>query len=230
MKKSIFTAMAFIAINSIICQSFAQETTKVRPGYNVKANVKARVIQTDNGCTIVFESSAPSPEVSSGTALSKKGYDYYQAQSSFSVSALDNSVTEITSPRDAANGMASGKRMHKPVAVTNESPVSASTSGISSDASAAKGSGGGAGKANFQDFSFTKRCGGKTTKLSVVDGECLIPTDSCPNGACTITADWSWGMSQSGSSKRCSVDFLLDIQDGVCHAINTKGTGATRDK
>jgi hypothetical protein len=245
MKKSIFVAIAFIAATSITTQLFAQDSASKTSGYDVKKAVKCRVSQTDSGCTIVFESSAPSSDTSSGTALSKKGYDYYQAQSSFSVSALDNSVTEVTSLRDAASGQATGKRMHKPMTVSKEydksSPKlaeSASSTGTSSDETVAKGSGGGSGKVNVQDLSmtkvnvqdisFTKRCGGKTTKLSVVDGECVIPTDSCPDGACTITADWSWGASQGGSSKRCSVDFLLEITDGVCHAINTKGTGGTR--
>ncbi|MEY2916399.1 MAG: hypothetical protein RIS73_113, partial [Bacteroidota bacterium] len=49
----------------------------------------------------------------------------------------------------------------------------------------------------------------------------------CPDGSYEMTVSWSWGASNSGSSKRCSVDFLLEIEDGVCHAINTKGTGAT---
>ncbi len=255
MKKSIFVAIAFIAATSITSQLFAQEAAGLKAGYDQKKNVKARVIQTDDGCTIVFENSATSPDAASGTALTKKGYDYYQAQSSFSVSASDNSVTEVKSPRDAASGQATGKRQHKPMNVSKEydksSPKlaeSVSSTETSSDVSAAKGSGGGAGKANFQDLSvskvnvqdlsmtkvnvqdisFTQRCGGKTTKLSVEDGECVISTVRCPDGTCSITADWSWGASQGGSSKRCSVDFLLEIQDGVCHAINTKGTGGTR--
>lgn len=257
MKKSIFVAIAFIAATSITSQLFAQETVTKQKTKSNNTNERdgstnqwpiltVKINTTDTGCSIIFENSAPSPDAASGMTA-KKGYDYYKVQSDFSVSALDNSVTEVKSPRDAASGQASGKRMHKPMSVTKEydksSPKldeSVSTTGTSSDATLAKGSGGGSGKANFQDLSiskvnvqdisFTKRCGGKTTKLSVVDGECVIPTDNCPDGTCSITADWSWGMSQGGSSKRCSVDFLLEIQDGVCHAINTKGTGATRDK
>jgi hypothetical protein len=279
MKKSIFTAIAFIAVISITNQSFAQESNKVRPGYDVKANVKARIVQTDNGCTVVFENSvASSKDIATGQSSGKRGYDYYKSQSEFSVSAVDNAVTEVKGPRDQASGQSTGKRTHKPISVSGsgtspdaatakgsgggagkanfqdlsfskvnvQEPISVSGSGTSPDAATAKGSGGGAGKANFQDLSFskvnvqdisfTKRCGGKTTKLSVVDGECLIPTDSCPDGTCSITVDWSWGMSQSGTSAkkssnsgRCVVEFSLEIEDGVCHAINTKGSGATRD-
>jgi hypothetical protein len=246
MKKSIFVAIAFIAATSITSQLFAQNATGLKAGYDLKKNVKARVVQTDNGCTIVFESSAPSPDAASGMATTKKGYDYYQAQSSFSVSAADNSVTEVKSPRDAASGMATGKRMHKPMTITKEydksSPKlaeSVSSTGMSSDASAEKGSGGGAGKVNVQDLSFskvnvqdisfTKRCGGKSTKISCDGGDCEIPIGDCPNGDCSLTADWSWGLSQGGSS-RCSVDFFLKIEDGVCTAMAINEKGLPGDK
>jgi len=249
MKKSIFVAIAFIAATSITTQLFAQEAAKIKPGYNVKSNVKARVVQTDNGCSIVFETSPSSPDAASGMATTKKGYDHYMAKSSFSVSASDNSVSEITSPRDPASGQATGKRMHKPMTISKEydksSPKlaeSVSTTGTSSDAMAGSGSGGGSGKVNVQDLSmskvnvqdisFTKRCGGKSTKISCDGGECEIPIGDCPNGDCSLTASWSWGATQSGMSNtgsagsgRCSVDFLLEIEDGVCTAmaINEKG-------
>jgi type VI protein secretion system component Hcp len=119
---------------------------------------------------------------------------------------------------------------------------SVSSSGTSPDATATKGSGGGAGKVNvqdlsfskvnIQDFHFTKRCGGKSTKLSCDGGECEISTAECPNGECTLICSWSWGMSQSGSSTagsgssgRCTTEFVLQIEDGVCTAmaINEKG-------
>lgn len=224
MKKSIFITVALFAFAS---QLFAQDASKTA-GYDLKKAVKCRISQTENGCSITFESSPPSSaDGTMGTAVSKKGYDYYQAKSSFSVSASDNSVTEVKSPKEGASGLSTGKRMSK------------SSSVSSSDASASKSSGGGAGKANFQDLSvskvnvqdisFTKRCGGKTTKISCDGGECEIPTGDCPNGDCLITADWSWGASQGGSS-RCSVSFSLQIEEGVCTrmAINEKGSGNTK--
>ena len=238
MKKSIFITVALFAFTSITSQLFAQETIaktrtksnntneKVVEGKHIA--VAVLVQQTDSGISINFESSVPSSGAASGKS-SKKGYDYYKAQS-FSVSAADNSVSEVKSPKDAASGQASGKRQHKSMGV--------SSSSASSDATAVRGSGGGTGKVNVndisiskvnvQDFHFTKRCGGKTTKISCASGECEIPVGDCPNGDCVITADWSWGMSQSGTSNRCSVEFSLEIVDGVCHAINTKGTGGTR--
>jgi hypothetical protein len=243
MKTKFFITVAFFAFTSITSQLVAQEAAKTA-GYDLKKNVKCRVSQTETGCTIVFESSAPSPDAASGMATTKKGYDYYQAKSSFSVSASDNSVAEVLSPRDAASGMATGKRMHKPMTITKEldksSPMLAeSSTGSSSEATMAKGSGGGSGKVNVQDLSmtkvnvqdisFTKRCGGKSAKISCDGGDCEIPIGDCPNGDCAITADWSWGASQGGSS-RCSVDFLLKIEDGVCTAMAINEKGLPGDK
>ncbi|MBC7845029.1 MAG: type VI secretion system tube protein Hcp [Flavobacterium sp.] len=222
-----------MAVTSISSQLFAQEAAAVKAGYNVKANVKCRVTQTETGCALAFEYGVKSPkDVATGQSSGKRGYDYYQAKSDFSVSATDNSVTEVKSPRDAASGQATGKRQHQPMSVTKEMDKSSpklAESVSSIDGTAAKG---GSGKVNVQDLSFskvdvqdisfTKRCGGKSSKLSVVDGECVISTDDCPNGTCTVVASWSWGATNSG---RCSVDFLLEIEDGVCTsmAINEKG-------
>lgn len=249
MKKSIFVALAFIAATSITSQSFAQETAAKTTGYDLKKAVKCRVTQTETGCSLAFEYDVKAPrDVATGQSSGKRGYDYYQAQSSFSVSAADNSVAEVKSPRDAATGQASGKRQHKPMTITKEfdksSPKlaeSVSTTGTSSDGTAAKGSGGGSGKVSVQDLSFSKvnvqdisfmvRCGGKSTKISCDSGECEIPID-CPNGECSLIASWSWGETNSGSSSmgsagsgRCTVGFLLEIEDGVCTAmaINEKG-------
>lgn len=245
MKKSIFVAMAFIASTSITSPLFAQEAAAKTAGYDLKKNVKCRVTQTESGCSLAFEYDVKSPrDVATGQSSGKRGYDYYKAQTDFNVNASDNSVTEVKSPRDAASGLPTGKRQHKPMTITKELDKSSpklAESVSSPDATATKGSGGGAGKVsvqdlsfskvNVQDISFTVRCGGKTTKVSCDGGECEIPID-CPNGECALVASWSWGVSNSGSSSagpagsgRCSVDFLLQIEDGVCTAmaINEKG-------
>lgn len=244
MKKSIFVAMAFMAATSITSQLFAQEAVSKTAGYDLKKNVKCRVTQTEAGCSLAFEYEVKSPrDVATGQSSGKRGYDYYKAQSDFSVSAMDNSVSEVKSPRDAATGQSSGKRQHKPMTITKEYDKSSpklAESVSSPEATAAKGGSGGGkvsvqdlsfSKVNVQDISFMVRCGGKSTKVSCDGGECEIPID-CPNGECTLIASWSWGASNSGSSStgsassgRCSVDFLLQIEDGVCTAmaINEKG-------
>jgi len=229
MKKSILISAVLMVLSCISNQLFAQNE-KLAQGQHIKeAKLTCRVSTTESGCSIVFEGSPSSS--ATGEAISKKGYDYYMAKSSFSVSASDNSVSEVVSPRDAASGLATGRRMHKPMTISKE---------VDESSTSAKGTGGGSGKVNMQDLSmtkvnvqdisFTKRCGGKTTKISCDSGDCVIPTGDCPNGDCAISLDWSWGASQSGSLKRCSVDFLLEIEDGICTkmAINEKGSGGTK--
>ncbi|MBP6181883.1 type VI secretion system tube protein Hcp [Flavobacterium sp.] len=226
MKNKIF-AIAFIAFSSITSQLLAQDATSKSSGYDLKKAVKCRVITTDDGSSIIFDTEdVTKREAGSGMATGKRQYQPLIIRKEFSISSSDNAVTEIKSPRDVASGQATGKRMHKPLTITKE--LDKSTPLIlnrvsSPDASSGQGS----GKVSIQDIHFVIKSNGKIRNLSVVDGECDLPTD-CPNGECTLTASWSWGMSQSGKTKRCSVDFLLEIEDGVCHAINTKGTGATR--
>ena len=243
MKKIKCIAIALIVIASYTTPSLAQVATAKTAGYDLKKNVKFRVIPTETGCSIVFEGIGSQ---SNATLTGKRGYDYYKSQSAFSVSSSDNSVTKIVSPRDAASGLPTGKRMHKPFVITKEldksSPKlaeSVSTTGTSSDgATVAKGSGGREGKvyisdlsvskATFKEFTVTKRCDGKSSTITCVDGECDIPLSDCPNGTCDLQCSWSWGATNSGSStssSRCAVDFLLEIEDGVCTAmaVNEKG-------
>ncbi|MES2574774.1 MAG: type VI secretion system tube protein Hcp [Bacteroidota bacterium] len=228
MKKSIFVTIAFIAFTSMTNQLFAQDAAAKTSGYDLKKNVKCRVITTDTGCSIVFENEdASSRDVATGQSSGRRQHGTVKIVKEFSVSAADNAVEEVKSPRDAASGLATGKRQHKPITITKEIDKSSPVMGESMS-----GSGGESGKVNIQDITLTKRCGGKNTKLSVVDGECVVPTDDCPNGTCSLIASWSWGTSNSGSSSvgsgassRCSVDFLLEIEDGTCTAmaINEKG-------
>ncbi len=216
MKKSIFVAIAFIAVTTSTSQLFAQDAAGKSSGYDLKKNVKARIVPTDTGCTIAFEYDVKSPrDAASGLPTGKKGYDYYKAQSDFSVSASDNSVTEITNPKDAGSGLMTGKRMHNPLVITKEVDKTA-------------GSGAGAGKVSMQDFHFTMRCGGKSSQVSCDDGECEIPIN-CPDGTCSLTADWSWGASNSGSG-RCASSFILTIENGGCTAMAINEKGLPGDK
>ena len=184
MKKVFFIATAFIAATSLTGNLQAQEAAKTA-GYDLKKNVKCRISNSSSGCDFTFTNDIVSPrDPASGLPTGKRQHKPF----SFSVSSTDNSVTEVTTPKNTAS----------------------KTSG---------------GKASFSDLSVTITIKGKSQKLSVVDGEFTLP-ENCPNGECALAASWSWGASNSGSSKRCSVDFLLEIQDGVCMAIKTKGMGA----
>jgi Type VI secretion system effector, Hcp len=214
--------------------------TKSTQGQHIKqAILTCRVIPTETGCTIVFDNVGG---ITGGVVAGKKGYDYYKNMSCFSVSSSDNSVS-IVSPRDPASGLPTGKRMHKPMVITKEldksSPTLAESAAKGREASApsiseivitksavqeSQSSGIDAGKASFKEFTITKRCDGKSTKISCPDGECDIPLDDCPNGTCDLVCDWSWGLSQQGtsSSSSGSAGFSLEIQDGGCTAMAIK--------
>ena len=298
MKTKIIT-IALITITSFANQLIAQETAalKTRTKSNAcnerttatgkhipKAILVCRVTPADNGCIITMEHSVKSPrDAASGLATGKR---MHKPLSLF-VSSNDNSVIEVKSPRDVASGLPTGKRMHKPFVITKELDKSSSSAPsseiaidepgvhkVSSDAvegydlkaakkiasrvaggssdsppseiaidesgvhkSSNSGAGSGkasfsdlsvmsAGKATFKEFTVTKRCDGKTTKIVCSSGECEIPLDDCPNGTCDLVCDWSWGLSQQGTmSSSGSAGFSLEIQDGACTAmaINEKG-------
>jgi hypothetical protein len=263
MKKIKIFAIALVVVASYTNQSFAQETAALKTrtksnqtnervaGYDLKKNVKCRVIPTETGCTIVFDNIGG---ITAGAVAGKKGYDYYKNMSSFSVSASDNSVS-IVSPRDPASGLPTGKRsLNKGregkiavIAVSHDMTVSPGGSNSDSPPVEAaidetgvqkvtkSGLGGGkvsvsdlsvmsAGKATFKEFTITKRCDGKISKIVCPDGECDIPLDNCPNGTCDLECSWSWGESQQGSSIHSSgsAGFSLEIQDGACTAMAIK--------
>lgn len=251
MKRKIII-ITLIAITSITSQLFAQDITATgsfRAGYDQKKNVKARVIQTDNGCSIAFEYDVKSPrDAATGLATGRRQYQPLIIKKFFEVNANDNAVSEVKSPRDIASGQATGKRMHQPLTLAKEydksspklaekvakGPASSDLppSEIAIDEPGVK-------KVSIQDFHFTMSCGGKTTQITCVDGVCEIPVGECPNGSCSAIASWSWGATQSGTSNigssgsglsRCSVGFNLEIEDGVCTAMAINEKGLPGDK
>lgn len=125
----------------------------------------------------------------------------------------------IVSPRDAASGLPTGKRQHKPFVITKELDKS-------SPVLAKGGSGGGAGKASMSDLSLTFTSSGKTQKLSVVNGEFTIPTDGRDND-CDLVVSWSWGESNAGSSstRRYEAIFNLAVENGEYMASKHTKTG-----
>lgn len=241
MKKSIFLTVALFAFISITSQLLAQETAVLKTrtksnnanertaGYDLKT-IKCRVIPSETGCTIVFDGIAA---ITGGAVAGKRTneIDAYQRLRTFSVSSSDNAANEVKSPRDVASGLAtsSTRSLNREASAPSLSEIVVTKS----ETQAIQSSGTGAGKASFKEFTVTKRYSGKTTKISCPDGECGIPLDDCPNGTCDLVCSWSWGATNTGSSGavvgsglgRCSVNFLLEIQDGVCTdmAINEKG-------
>ncbi|MBI9042815.1 type VI secretion system tube protein Hcp [Lutibacter sp.] len=247
--KTKLLVVVLVAITCVTSQLFAQETLAKTAGYDLKKNIKCRVTATETGYFVAFAfHNKPSATQIEIIGKGKRLHEPAVFIKEYSVAATDNTVTEVVSPRDAASGLPTGKRQHSPLTIKSEidksSPqlLNAVSSDVAvDDTSASILGGGGAGKAVFKEFTITKRCGGESTQYIVVDSECTIPTGDCPDGTCTLTVDWSWGATNSGSSNTAvveterssrAVDFFLKIEDGVCvdHAINTKGAGGNRTK
>jgi hypothetical protein len=194
MKNRIFIALAFVASVGLSNQLFSQEPMEV-----TKTRTKSN--QTNE------KVSDPSKVVCTGKIRCADG---------------TCSITfeqEIVSPRDAASGLPTGKRQHKPFVITMELDKS-------SPVLAKGGSGGGAGKASMSDLSLTFTSSGKTQKLSVVSGEFIMPND-CDDQDCDLAVSWSWGESNSGSSstKRYQATFNLTVEKGEYMASKHKKTG-----
>lgn len=202
MKKQIFIIAAFIAASCITGQVFAQEVAASKSaGYNLKNSVKCRISSTATGCDIVFGTEIKSSrEAASGMATGKRQHKPFI----YRVNAVDNMVTEITSPRDLASGQASGKKT-----------------------SVGMGMGMSKGFYQWMQPSWDKKMPVKNIPFE--DGvEFTVPVDST-DGEYEMILSWSWGASNAGSAKRTYTGgrFILEIQGGELHAINTKGTGGS---
>ena len=137
---------------------------------------------------------------------------------------------EIVSPRDAASGLPTGKRMHKPFLITKEFGVNAkdnSVMEITSPRDASSGMATGKRMAG-QPIGGIIVKGGKNpggqqfNKIVVEDGQFTLPSD-CPDGEYKMVVSWSWGASNSGSAKRCEKSFKLTMENGVCKGIQENG-------
>ena len=193
MKKQIFILLAVIVTASFTSRLYAQDATVNTSRSNIKNN----------------NASLSNTGVCVGKIRCEDG------------SCIISFEQEIVSPRDAASGLPTGKRMHKPFTITKEYDKSSPM--LAKGASSGMGS----GKVSMSDLSVMVTIQGRSRKLPVVNNEFTLPAD-CPNGDCDMVVSWSWGATNSGGSARCEVPFKLSMVDGEYHAINTKGTGATR--
>lgn len=135
-----------------------------------------------------------------------------------------NFEQEIVSPRDAASGLPTGKRQHKPFVITKELDKS-------SPATAKSASGGmGSGKVSVSDLSVMINKNGRSTKLPVVNGQFTLPSDG-KDDDCDLVVSWSWGESNagsnasSGSTKRYQATFNLTVENGEYMASKHTKTG-----
>ncbi|MEO6232644.1 MAG: hypothetical protein ABJB11_21600 [Ferruginibacter sp.] len=175
----------------------AQQAAGKTAGYDLKKGVKCRISSTPTGCDIIFENEIKSPRDAASGQATGKRQ---HKPFMFTVSASDNVATEITSPRDIASGQASGKR-----------------------------TAGGMSKGFYQWIqpSWDKKMAVKKIPFEEGD-EIILPVDS-PDGEYELVLSWSWGASNSATEKRTYTGgrFILEIQGGELHAINSKGTGAS---
>ena len=137
---------------------------------------------------------------------------------------------KIVSPRDAASGLPTGKRMHKPFVITKEigvtslnnelhelTPSGDASSGMSSNKRTTGGPIGGIIVKGGKNPG-----GNQFDNLSVEDGQFTLPSD-CPDGEYNMTLSWSWGASNPGSQKNFRKSFKLMMENGVCKGINEAG-------
>jgi hypothetical protein len=133
--------------------------------------------------------------------------------------------------REAGSGMATGRRMHKPMEFSVNSENNQVTR-VTSPRDAASGQASGKRTAGNPIGGLTIK-GGKNpggtqfNNLTVRNGQFSLP-DNCPDGEYDLILSWSWGASNSGNSKSyAQCHFILSLMNGSCMAINTKGTGAS---
>lgn len=139
-------------------------------------------------------------------------------------------ASEPLQSREAGSGLATGRRMHKPM-VYRVNSVDNSVSQVTSPRDAASGMATGKRMAGNPIGGLTIK-GGKNpggnqfNNIRINNGQFSLPSD-CPDGEYDLILSWSWGASNTGVSKTyCSCHFILTMQGGACLAINSKGTSA----
>lgn len=195
MKKKIFITVAVVVTFSIGSNLFAQETMDIQ---------KSKTKSNQSNDRSVDQNTA----VCTGKIRCGDG------------SCVISFEQEIVSPRDAASGLPTGKRMHKPFVITKEldksSPVMVRESPTKMSA----------GKVSYSDLSVMLTVNGRTTKLPVVNDQFTLPSDGKDND-CDLVVSWSWGESNSGSSvaKRYEATFNLAVENGEYMASKHTKTG-----
>lgn len=194
MKKKIFIALAFVAAVGFSNQLIAQETMEVTKQKTKSNNTNERAVGSS------------SPAVCMGKIRCADG---------------TCSITfeqQIVSPRDAASGLPTGKRQHKPFTIIKELDSNTSTAVRESPTKAS------AGKVSYSDLSVMITSKGKSKKIPVTNNQFTLP-DDCDDD-CDIVASWSWGESNSGSAaKRYQATFNLAVEEGVFMESKHNKTG-----
>jgi hypothetical protein len=208
MKKSIFISVTLLIISCISNQLVAQEMITKQKTKSNNANEK---ISTSNQVDCVVKIS-PSDN---GCSI-----------------VFDNA---IVSPRDAASGLPTGKRMHKPVTfvvspsdntiveVQSSTDLAGQTKEKSSSvptASISKGS------YNWIKASFDKGYKQSVKSVPFENGEFSLPAD-CDDGEYDLEISFTYQKIEIGNEKSSksyvSGHFMLEIDGGACRSIKEKG-------
>jgi len=191
MKKKIFIALVVVLTASLTSQVVAQETMEVTKQRTKSNSTNERSSAQSSVCT---------GKITCADGTCSVSFDQ-----------------EVVSPRDAASGLPTGKRMHKPFVITKELDRSASTGVRESPTTSSSG------KASYSDLSIMCNVKGKQQKLQVVNGRFAMPAD-CPDGTYDLVCSWSWGQSNGGSS-RYEATLNLDVVSGEYMASKHTKTG-----
>jgi len=203
MKKKIFIVLAIIVTAGFTFQLVAQETMGIQ-------KTKTKSNQSND------RSSDQTSVVCVGKIRCSDG------------SCTINFDQEIVSPRDAASGLPTGKRQHKPFTITKEldksSPMLARESPTKQST----------GKVSVSDISVVITSKGISRKLTVVNGQFTLPSDG-KDDDCDLIVSWSWGETNSGAGsvgtagggmvKRYEATFNLDVENGEYMASKHTKTG-----
>jgi hypothetical protein len=218
MKKNIFIVISFYAILCFTGHLFAQENINTSES-NIKEN-KASINTTRSNIR------------------HNKSEMVDAIQDQCVVSFLSNEAgceivftNQVKSPRDAASGLATGKRMHKPYTFRVSSSDN-SVIEVNSPRDLATGQASGKRTSGTPIGGIIVKggknpAGNQFDNLVVKNGQFTLPED-CADGECDLILSWSWGASNTGSSKSyAQCHFILTMGNGACMAIKTKGTGAS---
>jgi hypothetical protein len=201
MKKKMFFAMVVLGTIGVSSQLFAQETMELS-----KSKTKSN---QSNDRTTEQNTVVCTGKVRCGDGTCTIDFDQ-----------------EIISPRDAASGLPTGKRMHKPFVITKELDRSSAAPVRESPTKASTG------KVSVSDINIMLYTKGKSRTLSVVNGQFNMP-DDCDDQDCDLIVSWSWGASQSGSTggtagsgiSRYQATFNLTVDKGEFMASKHTKTG-----
>ncbi len=195
MKRKTIIVLLVILTGSFGSQLFAQETMEVTKQRTKSNNTNERTIEQS--------SSACVGKIRCADGTCSISFDQ-----------------EIVSPRDAASGLPTGKRQHKPFVITKELDKSTPMMLRESPSKASTG------KVSYSDLSITMTHKGGSKKLPVVNNQFTLPTD-CPDGEIELIASWSWGATNEGTDgiKRYEAPFALEVKGGEFASSKYTKTG-----